>query len=55
MGVGMVALVAPGSVDDALRILDEDGVEAWVCGDVVTADSGDTPAADSVLLEGTYA
>lgn len=34
MGVGMVAVVAPGSVDGALATLAGRGVEAWVCGRV---------------------
>jgi phosphoribosylformylglycinamidine cyclo-ligase len=33
-GVGMVALLAPEKVDDALAILGEHGVEAWVGGEV---------------------
>ncbi|SDD62119.1 phosphoribosylformylglycinamidine cyclo-ligase [Auraticoccus monumenti] len=34
MGVGMVAVVAPGSVDQALATLAGRGVQAWVCGRV---------------------
>jgi phosphoribosylformylglycinamidine cyclo-ligase len=37
IGVGMVALVAPESADDALRLLGEHGVDAWVAGDVAAA------------------
>lgn len=34
MGVGMVAVVPPGAVDDALQVLAEGGVEAWRLGTV---------------------
>ena len=37
MGVGMLALVAAGDADRAIEILGEDGVPAWVCGEVVRA------------------
>lgn len=32
MGVGMVALLAPDEVDEALRVLGGLGLDAWVCG-----------------------
>ncbi|OKI22645.1 phosphoribosylformylglycinamidine cyclo-ligase [Streptomyces sp. CB03911] len=35
MGVGMVAVVPPESVDTVLAILEDRGVEAWLLGDVV--------------------
>ena len=35
MGVGMVAVVPPESVDAVLAILEDRGVEAWLLGDVV--------------------
>ncbi len=34
MGVGMVAIMAPDAADDAVRLLAERGVEAWIAGDV---------------------
>ncbi|MEV0588568.1 phosphoribosylformylglycinamidine cyclo-ligase [Nonomuraea sp. NPDC050310] len=36
LGVGMAAIVAPGAVDEALRLLNGRGVPAWVLGEVVT-------------------
>ncbi len=38
MGVGMIALVDPDAVDAALALLTEHGVEAWIAGEVGTAD-----------------
>lgn len=38
MGVGMVALVAPESADQALRVLADRGLPAWVCGEALAAD-----------------
>ncbi|GAA1087021.1 MULTISPECIES: phosphoribosylformylglycinamidine cyclo-ligase [Kitasatospora] len=35
MGVGMVAVVPPSSVDVVLALLEDRGVEAWLLGDVV--------------------
>ncbi|MER7751484.1 phosphoribosylformylglycinamidine cyclo-ligase [Kitasatospora sp. NPDC097643] len=35
MGVGMVAVVPPSSVDVVLSILEDRGVEAWLLGDIV--------------------
>lgn len=52
-GVGMVALVDPASVDTALSILAESGVQAWVAGDVAVAGADDRPG--SVNLVGSYA
>jgi phosphoribosylformylglycinamidine cyclo-ligase len=35
MGIGMVAVVPPESVDVVLSILEDRGVEAWLLGDIV--------------------
>lgn len=46
-GMGMVAVVAPGAVADAVRRLEARAVPAWVCGHVRThrdGDSSDAPA-----------
>ncbi len=51
LGVGMVALLPPESVDSALRTLTERGLPAWVCGEATAADSG---ARDRVVLEGRH-
>jgi phosphoribosylformylglycinamidine cyclo-ligase len=51
MGVGMVAVVPPDSVDVTLRVLADRGVEAWVAGDIGARETG-TPA---VELTGDYA
>ena len=40
MGVGMVALTAPDSVDAALAVLAESGIEAWVAGEVNATEGG---------------
>ena len=40
-GVGMVALVAPDDVEAALRVLGEQGVAAWVAGEVLAEGSGE--------------
>ena len=37
IGVGMIALVAPEDAEDAVRLLDEHGVDAWIAGDVAAA------------------
>jgi phosphoribosylformylglycinamidine cyclo-ligase len=39
MGVGMVAVLPPDSVDEAVRLLAGRGLRAWVCGSVTTAGS----------------
>ncbi|SNQ45591.1 phosphoribosylaminoimidazole synthetase [Frankia canadensis] len=44
-GVGMVAIVAPEAVDDALALLAERGVPAWVLGSVGEDLEGGQPAA----------
>ncbi|MCF6523602.1 phosphoribosylformylglycinamidine cyclo-ligase [Streptomyces sp. JJ36] len=51
MGVGMAAVVPPGSVDAALATLAERGVDAWVAGEIT--ERGDADAA--VTLTGEYA
>lgn len=48
MGVGMVAVVPAAAADDAVRVLGERGVSAWVGGQVVESD-------DPVALVGDYA
>jgi phosphoribosylformylglycinamidine cyclo-ligase len=40
LGVGMVAVLPPGAVDPALRLLAERGVVAWVCGSVSPSGPG---------------
>jgi phosphoribosylformylglycinamidine cyclo-ligase len=40
MGVGMVALLPPDSVEEAVHLLSERGLTAWVCGSVTSADGG---------------
>ncbi|TDC72938.1 phosphoribosylformylglycinamidine cyclo-ligase [Streptomyces hainanensis] len=51
MGVGMVAVVAPGSVDRALAELSARGVPAWVAGEVGVGEAG----GEAVTLTGDYA
>jgi phosphoribosylformylglycinamidine cyclo-ligase len=62
MGVGMVALVAPGSVDAALARLAARGVDAWVLGEArvrAAGEAGDAPAkggrGGAVSLVGAHA
>jgi phosphoribosylformylglycinamidine cyclo-ligase len=52
MGVGMVAVVSPHSVDEAVRLLAGRGLSCWVCGSVLPASSGSTGI---VSLIGDYA
>ena len=40
MGVGMVVILPPGAVDQAVHLLAARGLSAWVCGSVRPADSG---------------
>jgi len=47
MGVGMAAVVAPQDADNALDLLAERGVPAWVVGEI-------TPGAGSVRLTGQH-
>ncbi len=51
LGVGMVALVPPDAVDDALRTLADRGLPAWVCGEAEALESGD---AGRVVVEGQH-
>jgi phosphoribosylformylglycinamidine cyclo-ligase len=51
LGVGMVALVPPDAVDDALRTLAERGLPAWVCGEAEAEGSG---AGARVVLDGRH-
>ena len=49
LGVGMVAVTARDDADAAVRLLEEAGVPAWVCGEVIPAPGGE------VALVGEYA
>ena len=53
IGVGMVAIVAQESADEAVRILAEHDVEAWIAGDV--AAPGVHGPGGSVTLTGDHA
>ncbi|ACQ81757.1 phosphoribosylformylglycinamidine cyclo-ligase [Beutenbergia cavernae DSM 12333] len=54
LGVGMVAVVAPEDLDEALRVCADRGVQAWELGSVRAEDDGDAPgAAASPLVRGT--
>ena len=53
IGVGMVALVGPESADEAVRLLGEHDVDAWIAGDVAAA--GVHGAGGSVTLTGDHA
>jgi phosphoribosylformylglycinamidine cyclo-ligase len=50
MGVGMVAVLPPDSVDDAVRLLASRGLPAWICGSVTPASAG-TPEPVSLFGE----
>ena len=50
-GVGMVALVPPDAVDDALRTLADRDLPAWVCGEAGAAETAD---GERVVLEGHH-
>ena len=61
MGIGMVAFVAPSSVEHAINLLTERGLKAWACGTVTQRqehDREDAPAkggnGGAVTLEGNY-
>lgn len=61
MGIGMLAIVSPQSVDATLALLQARGVESWRCGEVRSAtdsDRSDAPAkggaGGSVQLLGSY-
>jgi phosphoribosylformylglycinamidine cyclo-ligase len=51
VGVGMVALVGPDAVDDALRTLADRGLPAWVCGE---AEADDPGVGERVVLDGRH-
>ena len=53
IGVGMIAIVAPESADDAVRLLAEHGVDAWIAGEVAPA--GVHGPGRSVTLTGDHA
>ena len=53
IGVGMIAIVAPESAGDAVRLLSEHGVDAWIAGDVAPADAHGPGG--SVTLTGVHA
>lgn len=40
MGVGMVTVLPPDAVDEAVRLLTSRGVQAWICGSVAHAAEG---------------
>jgi len=52
MGVGMVAIVSPDSVDEAVALLAGRGLRCWICGSVGPATSG---GGGTVSLLGDYA
>jgi phosphoribosylformylglycinamidine cyclo-ligase len=52
IGVGMVAVVAPESADDAVHLLGEHGVDTWIAGDVAAA--GVHGAGGAVTLTGAH-
>jgi phosphoribosylformylglycinamidine cyclo-ligase len=52
MGVGMVAVVSPDSVDEAVALLAERGLHCWICGSVGPARPG---GGGTVSLLGDYA
>jgi len=47
MGIGMVAVVAPGSAAASVRGLEARGVEAWVCGEVRPRQPGEQGDAEA--------
>jgi phosphoribosylformylglycinamidine cyclo-ligase len=53
-GVGMVALLPPADADRAVALLDGHGIEAWVCGEVVTPTGALEAPAGAVTLEGRH-
>ncbi len=62
MGIGMIALLAPGSVERAQELLNARGVQTWVCGEVRQARDADVSdaaakggAGGSVNVVGNYA
>jgi len=62
MGIGMMAIVAPTSVDATLSLLAQRGISAWVAGEIRDRENGelgDAPAkgggGGSAQLQGDYA
>jgi phosphoribosylformylglycinamidine cyclo-ligase len=53
LGVGMVALVAADDVNRVLSVLEDHGVQSWVCGEVAMA-GGTGRAGGVVALEGSH-
>ena len=51
LGVGLVALVPPESVDAALRTLADRGLPAWVCGE---AEAAEPASGARVVLDGRH-
>jgi phosphoribosylformylglycinamidine cyclo-ligase len=41
-GIGMIAVVEPDAADDVVRLLEDRGVPAWICGAVGSASDGPT-------------
>ncbi|MEY9849413.1 phosphoribosylformylglycinamidine cyclo-ligase [Streptacidiphilus sp. MAP5-3] len=54
MGIGMVAVVPPESVDAVMAVLEDRDVESWLLGDIV-AREGDYAKAEGAALYGAYA
>jgi phosphoribosylformylglycinamidine cyclo-ligase len=52
MGVGMVAVLDPDHADEAVRLLDRQGIQSWICGTVRDAPA---LAASRVRLSGQHA
>jgi phosphoribosylformylglycinamidine cyclo-ligase len=46
-GLGMVCVVPAGSVEDAIRSLEDDGLESWHVGEVVAVDAGEPRYSES--------
>jgi len=55
MGVGMVAVVAPAHLADALDCLGQGGVRAWVTGEVGRTEDAAVASGGSVVMHGVYA
>ncbi|HEV7792234.1 MAG TPA: phosphoribosylformylglycinamidine cyclo-ligase, partial [Pseudonocardia sp.] len=55
MGVGMVAVIAPGDVDRAMAVLTARHMPAWILGDVQRAkDVATEPNGSRVLMRGEH-
>jgi phosphoribosylformylglycinamidine cyclo-ligase len=53
LGIGMVAVVAPGSADAVITALSADGLPAWVVGTVSTGPLPSTSAGIEAFEQGT--